>query len=129
MKKTTTGLLAMFMVLTGISAVMAFAAEGSQQLTLQPKSSGWITIDRMSSPVKVKFTAKADKGKVYIRIVDGSGKTITSGVNKVRFNAVGENTTYKAELTNKTNKIQEITVSYTDGKCNPGCKGCNCSAT
>ncbi len=87
MKRATLSSLAIIMVLTGISAALAFTSNadcGSKKMVLKPKASGWIVIQSITDS-RVTVTAKADRGKVNIRIVNGKGKTVARGVGKVTF--------------------------------------------
>jgi len=112
MKRVTLNLLAVMMVLTGISAALASTpnADGTKKMVLKPKASGWILVQCVANR-KVTVTAKADHGKVHIRIVNGKGKTVARGVGKVTFNSGKKKMTCKAQITNKTNKIQKVTTS------------------
>jgi len=85
---------------------------GRKSVTLGPNGTGWFRLG-VSANSKVRVSAKANQGKVYLKVESPNGKTVASGTNRVIFRAGNKKGKYKIILTNKTKKVQKVTVSYT----------------
>jgi len=114
MKKTAINLSVVAVVLMSsmTSVVLAEAfSSGSKKFTLRPGTSGYEKIT-MKEVFKVNVRARVNQGSVQIKVVDGKGRTVASGSNKVSFKSSAGKNGYKITVTNKTKKIQKVDLSW-----------------
>lgn len=113
MKKTATVLAAIIVVfaaLLGNAEMVEGHKLSKKTINLEAKSSRTLNITTKQDS-DVVISAKADKGKVHIKVTDSDGKVVKQGFNIVKFKVPHEPKPLIVIFTNKTNKYQKIILA------------------
>ncbi len=115
MKKSIVNLSVVAVVLMSMLASVVLAgaySRGTKKFVLRPGTSGYTEVE-WSVVKNVKVRARADQGSVQIKVVNGKGRTVARGKNKVSFKTGNGKNKYKIIVANKTKKVQKVELSYT----------------
>ena len=88
----------------------------STRFKMAPKSSKSV-YSEWDADCEIKVFAKANKGKIHLKVYNPKGETVASGKSKARINTRRQKGKYKIVLENRTNKYQNVILQNVSKLC------------